>query len=317
MAHKKSKTRPIVWLRRGFQTFFLLLFLYLFLQTTFHPINQVGGHVTLFFELDPLVMLTSWVSAHTVPAVLLLSLVTLGATLFFGRWFCGWVCPFGVLHNLLTALRGDRLKHKLDRGGYTSWQKAKYIVLVFFLLGAVTGANIVGWLDPFSFFYRSMATAVYPALNAGAVDLFTWLYQKDPGISPAKVTLVSEPVYDFLRTYFLAVEQPFYYGGLLVGVLFLIVAGLNFYRARFWCRYICPLGALLGVVGKNPLLRLQKNPDLCNDCRLCLSDCQGGAEPQSIGNWKPSECFYCWNCESDCPSNAISFGFEIPPETKP
>jgi polyferredoxin len=92
---------------------------------------------------------------------------------------------------------------------------------------------------------------------------------------------------------------------LLIGSLFVAVVALNFWRARFWCRYVCPLGGLLGVVGKNPLVRLNKHQEKCNNCRLCLVDCQGGAAPDR--GWRPSECFYCWNCKSDCPAQAITF----------
>ena len=58
--------------------------------------------------------------------------------------------------------------------------------------------NVAGWLDPFSFFFRSLATAIYPALNAPTVALFTWIYDADPD-RPLRVTAVSEPVYECLR----------------------------------------------------------------------------------------------------------------------
>jgi polyferredoxin len=312
----KKKTSWTVWLRRLIQTAFLLLFFYLFLQTAYHPINKTGRWVTLFFELDPLVLLTVLLAARTFVVALLLSLVTLGLTLLFGRWFCGWVCPLGALHNFFTSLRGGRLKENMEAGGYSRWQKAKYYLLVFFLGSALVGFNLAGWLDPFSFLYRSMAVSVYPAIQSGIQGLFGWIYQTNPGMGRLRLTDVSEPVYEVLRRYFLAVEQPHYYWGLLIGVLFFAAVGLNFYRARFWCRYLCPLGALLGVVGKNPVLRLVKNNDQCNDCRLCLPNCQGAADPQSHGGWKPSECFFCWNCESKCPTDAISFRFEVPEEKK-
>ncbi len=313
----KAKTSWPVWLRRFTQTGFLFLFFYLFMQTVYHPINKTGGRVTLFFELDPLVLFTVFLAAHTVAAVLLLSLVTLGATILFGRWFCGWVCPLGAVHNFFAGFRGGRLKAKMEAGGYSRWQKAKYYLLVFFLVSALLGFNLAGWLDPFSFFFRSLAIAVFPATQSGIQGLFGWIYFANPGVGNLRVTALSEPVYEVLRRYFLAVEQPHYFGGLLIGILFGVALGLNFYRARFWCRYLCPLGALLGVAGKNPLLRLTKRLDQCNDCRLCLPDCQGAAQPQSDQGWRPSECFYCWNCESSCPIHAISFRFELPREKRP
>jgi polyferredoxin len=302
---KKQKTSWIVWLRRLAQTGFFLLFCYLFLQTVYHPINLAGRGVTFFFNLDPLVALNSWLASHVLVGAMLLSLVTLLVTFVCGRWFCGWVCPFGSLHNFFTSLRGGPAKQKLEAGGYHRWQKAKYYLLVAFLVAALLGADVVGWLDPFSFFFRSLSTSIYPAVNKALVAVFTWVYDANPGVGPVRLTLATEPVYSFLRKYLLAPAQPYYLGSLLIGSLFVAVVALNFWRARFWCRYVCPLGALLGVVGKNPIVRLKKNQEECNNCRLCLVDCQGGAAPDK--GWKPAECFYCWNCKSNCPAQAISF----------
>ncbi len=313
----RRKTSGVVWLRRGIQAGFLLLFFYLFLQTVYHPINLAGAGVTLFFNLDPLVLITIWLAAHAIVTGMLLSLVTLAITIFLGRWFCGWVCPFGTLHHLFTGLRVGKAKAKLEAGGYTRWQRSKYYVLAFFLGGALVGSNLVGWLDPFSFFYRSMATAVFPSTNLAVQKLFGWFYQVNPGFGKVRVTAVTEPVYEVLRRHFLAVQQPHYFWSLVIGLLFGAVVALNFFRARFWCRYLCPLGALLGVAGKNPVLRLVTDPAACNDCRLCLVDCQGGADPQGNEPWKPAECFYCWNCHSNCPSEAIRFRFEVPGVKRP
>ncbi len=304
---RKRKTPRVVWLRRLTQFSFFVLFVYLFLQTTDHPINRAGSHLTLFFDLDPLVALSSGLASHKIERAMLLSLVTLIGTLVAGRWFCGWVCPFGALHNFFTSMRAGRDKQKLEVGGYHSWQKAKYYILVAFLFAAFLGVNVAGWLDPFSFFFRSLSTSIYPAINAGTVRLFTRIYDANPGIGPVRLTLVTEPIYAVLRTHFLAVEQPYYWGGILIGILFIAVVAMNFFRARFWCRYVCPLGALLGLVGKNPLVRLRKGEEQCTSCRLCLVDCQGGAHVGKQVEWKASECFYCCNCMADCPWQAINF----------
>ncbi|MGA2270927.1 MAG: 4Fe-4S binding protein [Bryobacteraceae bacterium] len=306
---RKTRTTTLVWLRRAVQAAFLLLFLYLFLETAYHPINRVGGGVKLFFQLDPLVMLTDWLASHALAAGMLLSLATLAVTFLFGRWFCGWICPFGTLHHWFSSLRGGPVKARLDTGGYSHWQKLKYYVLVVFLAGALLGVNVVGWLDPLSFFFRGMATAVYPALDSAIVSLFTWIYDANPGLGPVRITAASEPIYEFLRRHFLAVQPPHYFGNVLIGLLFGLAIALNFYRARFWCRYICPLGALLGIAGKNPLVRLNKSPEACDNCRLCLADCQGGANLPDTLEWKPAECFYCFNCQSDCPSQAVTLSW--------
>jgi polyferredoxin len=304
----KNKSSSMVLLRRVTQTVFLLLFLYLFLLTVYHPDNVKGGPVTLFFDFDPLVMLTIWLGGHAVASALLLSLITLALTLIFGRWFCGWICPFGAVHNWFTSMRGIKGKDKIKRDGYSVWQKSKYYILVIILVCVFFGANLAGWLDPFSFFFRAMATAIFPLINAGLQGLFDWTYD----VNPLGLSVVSEPVYGVLRQYFLAFSQPHYLWGMLFGVLFGAIIALNFFRARFWCRYICPLGALLGIFGKNPVVRLKIDPEKCTDCDACVMDCQGGSDPQSMDSWKPAECFFCWNCHSGCPTDAISFEFKVP-----
>jgi len=288
-----------LWLRRLSQTVFLLLFIYLFLITAYHPENGTGGPVSFFFNLDPLIMITLWLGGHAVASALLLSFLTLAVTLLFGRFFCGWVCPFGGLHTLLTSWRKGKKKELVSAGAYSPWQKAKYYILVFFLVAAFFGANVAGWLDPFSFFYRAMATAVYPAINAGAAGIFNFFYDHHMGA-------VTEPIYRGLKQYVLTFEAPRFYWGSLIGVLFGIVIALNFFKSRFWCRFICPLGGLLGIIGKNPAVRVTVDADKCKNCLDCVAVCQGGAEPRSTKSWKPSECVYCYSCESSCPENAIS-----------
>jgi len=314
----KTRATVIVWCRRAVQCAFLMLFLYLFLQATFHSDNQVGRSVTFFFEIDPLVLFTAWLGSSPIPRALLLSLLTLAVTLFLGRWFCGWVCPFGVLHNAIAALRVRRAKIRLTRGGYHPRQRWKYYILISLLVAALLGANLIGWLDPFSFFYRSLATAIYPGINLGLHDAFAWIYDKDPGWGAVRLTVVTEPIYEALRNSVLAIElQPQYRWSFLIGILFMAIVALNLYQARFWCRYVCPLGALLGFAGKNPLLRLQKDRLNCNGCRLCVIDCHGGADPDITDGWKPSECFYCWNCRDACGSQALEFTIAMPNREDP
>jgi NAD-dependent dihydropyrimidine dehydrogenase PreA subunit len=194
------------------------------------------------------------------------------------------------------------------------------VVLIGLLAGTLTGLNLIGWVDPFSLLYRSLATAVFPAFNAGSHALFTWLYESDPGVGSVRVTKISEPVYEVLRSHLLIEEGPYYHWGILIGILFVGILALNLWRHRFWCRYVCPLGALLGLAGKNPLLRLKIDPEACNHCQLCVAVCPAGANPDGSSDysdaWKPAECFFCWKCETVCPKQAVSFEFSIPSREK-
>jgi len=291
----------LVWLRRADQTVSLLAFVWLFLTTAARSGNDPGAG-ELFFKIDPLALLTTWLASHVFIAGMGVALVTLAVTAIFGRWFCGWICPLGGLHQFFSSLRGAGTKRKIGAGAGSPWQKAKYYVLAECVGAALFGANVAGWLDPFSFLFRALATAVFPALNYTLAGFFGWVYAWDPHVGPAHATAITEPVYAFLRAHLLAPRQPYYFGGALIGFLFAATLALNLFRARFWCRYVCPLGALLGIAGSKPLVRLRRQEG-CNDCRLCVAECQGGADPN--GKWNAAECFYCFNCQSSCPSGAI------------
>jgi polyferredoxin len=276
--------------------------------TVYHPGNETYGPIKLFFNFDPLLLLTVWLGGHAVAGALLLSLITIVFTLILGRWVCGWICPFGTVHNMFRGIALAKGEDRIKAGSYSFWQKSKYYILIIVLVCAFFGSNLAGLLDPFSFLYRSLATAVFPLVNAAFNGFFNWMYEVDP----IKLSVVTEPIYGVLRRYFLAFSQPHYFWGMLLGILFGVVIVLNVFRQRFWCRYICPLGALLGILGKNPTVRLKVNPDKCTDCSLCAMDCPTGADPVKEQSWRASECIYCWNCESICPTDAITFQFQVP-----
>ena len=82
---------------------------------------------------------------------------------------------------------------------------------------------------------------------------------------------------------------------------------------RFWCRAICPLGALLGVCSRWSLVQMRKHEEKCDDCRRCLLHCQGGDDPIPGATWRKAECHLCLNCLSDCPTGGISFAWSTSP----
>lgn len=286
-------------LRRISQALFLLLFLFLFLQTESKGNDDLGYPVKLFLDFDPLIFVTTLLSAHAVEKAFYLSLVVVVLTIALGRVFCGWVCPLGTLNNMVGALA--RRKREPRRG---NWRVVKYYILFFLLASSLFTLQLAGIVDPLSLLIRSLSVSIYPAFNQGVRAVFDAVY--DSGI-PGLVA-ISEGIYGFLKKTVLSFQQPYFLQGVFIGTIFLSLLALNIMEQRFWCRSLCPLGALLGLLSRFSILRRSVSEG-CNGCGACASVCQGNASPDKGEEWRDAECYYCWNCDDICPQNAVSFGF--------
>jgi MauM/NapG family ferredoxin protein len=122
---------------------------------------------------------------------------------------------------------------------------------------------------------------------------------------------ISEAIYSILKQTVLSFHQQYFKQSAFIGIIFIFILGLNLIEKRFWCKYLCPLGALLGILSRFSILKRSVSEG-CTSCGACASVCQGGAAPDKIGKWKDTECLYCFNCDDVCPQNAVSFGFHSP-----
>ncbi len=290
-------------LRRLSQVLFLLMFLFLFIQTEYKGEDELGLPVRLFLDFDPLIALSSLLATHAARKIFLLSLVTVTMTVFLGRFFCGWVCPLGTLHTMLGFFRMRHPLKKANDGNYPHLRKIKYYILVFILVAAVFGWNAAGFLDPISLTIRSLAIGFNPAVNGMIRAFFELSYTLGiPGVSP---TLDS--IYSLMTGTLLAFEQPVFRQMIPVALIFTLILGLNFLAPRFWCRYLCPLGGLLGLIGaRQTLARVDVNGEKCLSCHMCNKTCHGDATPFPPGKWASRECLICFNCKDVCPTSAVS-----------
>ncbi|HOO62672.1 MAG TPA: 4Fe-4S binding protein [Synergistaceae bacterium] len=100
------------------------------------------------------------------------------------------------------------------------------------------------------------------------------------------------------------VEKPWGYV-----VLFVTVIGASMVIERFWCRYLCPLGALLAPLQKLGLVKVRRDDTECVHCHLCGSACPVGLDPESKAVENSAECIACGKCVEACPkSKALFFG---------
>jgi polyferredoxin len=274
--------------RQGVQLAVLAFFLALLLLTRGGEFPDVPP--SLFFQFDPLAMLASLISARQWLTGLGLALVTIGVTVVAGRVWCGWICPLGTLLDLF------RWRPRRAGGSLEHWRKVKYVALLLLLGAALAGNLTLLIFDPISILTRGFASFLFPAANQASLALERLLYDT-PWLQSS------------LDTFESAVRTPLFpadvwrWWNLLPGLLLVAVISLNLVRERFWCRYLCPLGALLGLVSRIAILRRVVGEDACRSCQRCVRACPTGTiHPKHNFASDPAECIVCLDCLPECPT---------------
>jgi len=225
--------------------------------------------INIFSRLNPLQAITSMIGSRQLIGAFLPVLLTVGVTLLFGRVWCGWFCPLGAVLELFGRT-----------GRHFKWQglrQAKYVVLFTVLALAIFGSLAFMYFEPITILVRGLASIFKPVLE------YVQLEDKEafsiPGIT-----------------------------WWLIGVPFVLVLGLNLIERRFWCRYLCPLGALAGLGSKFSWVKRRVDQMSCVQCGDCAELCTMGAiSPDKDFTSDPAECIMCMDCAAPCPKAAISF----------
>lgn len=282
--------------RMACQILCLLAFLWLFLQTEYRGSDTLRYPVSLLFRIDPLAALADALAPGDFgwlllwPALLLLALTAL-----FGRFFCGWICPLGTTLDGVGKLVGrGRISPR------PAWRRVKYYLLLAMTAAALFGVQLFGLFDPLSIFLRSLTFSFNPAFNLVANSVFDFFYQHPvPLVSP-----LVNGAYDFFRNHLLAFHPPAYELALLTLAIFLGILLLERVERRFWCKNLCPLGALLGLCSRRSLVT-RVPAKACDECRRCLNDCRSGAVTDT--EHRRDECLLCFDCSGFCPANRVVF----------
>jgi polyferredoxin len=253
----------------------------------------------LFARFDPLLMLSASLSGRTLLGGLLLAGIVLVLSLLFGRVWCGWLCPLG---SLLQWLGPRRPRSARPAEGLRA---AKHVMLVAILSLALFGYQTLVFLDPITILNRTLAVSAWPALRGLVTGVERFLY---------RFPILWGPLDEFHAYIVQSVFQegtPVYRLAIPSAMLFVTIVALNWWAVRFWCRYLCPLGSLLGVLSKVSLVR-RVVEDGCSHCGRCQPSCPTGTiDPNEGYRSDPAECIVCYDCVTECTQDGVGFGWHL------
>lgn len=189
----------------------------------------------------------------------------------FGRFICGWACPFGMLQDLIYKIPLLRKwKHK-SLPGHSALKWVKYAVLLLFVVfGPMLLVNEFG---------------------LGSPQFCKWICPAGT-VSGALLLSANEPIRQLIGLHFLW----------KIGVALVILIGAAAVHRPF-CKYLCPLGAVYAPMNRVALLRHQVDERACIQCGACASVCGMGVDPRKEPN--SPECIRCGDCVRICPTHAI------------
>ena len=303
-----------------------------------------GWPVNWFLQLDPLAALASLLASGSLYSGMAWAVLTIALTAVLGRFFCSWLCPFGAMHHFLGWLATRRLsaRQQMQKNQPHAAQAIKYYLLLGLLAAAgaqtlhrlaglpLSLGGAAGWLSLLALLTALAALTVrrlWPqprqALAAGLATLALLLglcLWTSPGevigaslqsglldpipLVQRSVNLILLPALDAAAGK-LWVAARHYQGAWLIALVFGAALLLNFKVPRFYCRFICPLGALLGLVGHWALWRVGRREAQCKGCQLCATRCEGACDP--FRHLRQSECVLCMNCLDTCRDGQMTY----------
>lgn len=300
----KGLISPKTWrrLRIAVQIIFFLAFLTIFILAP----QQKFSHliISLPLRLSPLVMVGSSIAARVILPGIALAILFLLFSMFFGRAWCGWLCPLGSIIEVFS-LKKNR-DFKLTNG----WRKIKY-VLFFLLVSAAVFQNLALLsLDPITILYRTFTITIWP--------VFSLIVQKGENLGYQISSLRPAVNYfdNLIRPGLFSNNQIFYYQSVVIFCLFMLVIGLNYFAKRFWCRYICPMAGMLGFISRISVFKRRVTEE-CISCGKCELVCQTETV-ESLLNYRsdPAECTLCMDCIASCPNRSNEISIQLLPSSK-
>lgn len=210
-------------------------------------------------------------------------------------------CPFGGLESLYQFL---------TTGGFIRRIEPSAVILfgALMLLTVVASRGFCGWVCPFGSLQEWIGIVGKKLLKKRFNPTNAWdrrlrnlkyvILVAIVGMTWHLGALVFRPYDPFLAFFHLGQgvdEMPWAYG-----VLAVVLVG-SLWIERFFCKYACPLGAVIGLVGKIGLTKIERNEADCKGCNLCHRQCPVHVDFLFTKTIRDAECNHCMECVVDCP----------------
>lgn len=286
-------------IRRSTQTLSLCLIIILIWNTRY-PLTGFVSPAFLFM-IDPLAMFITAIAERVLLAGLIFASIHILLSFILGRFFCGWMCPFGTCIDAVGALKGlaARIFRTREReSGPGRARLAKYLLLTSLLIAALSGIQLAWFFDPITIFVRAFSFTIHPAINAAL-----------HGALARMIIFLDYP--EWIESFYETIHGPILTTSLahfphtsIVFSVFIVLCLASLIRRRFWCRYLCPLGAFLAIPAVRPILR--RDAAACSsNCGACRDACRTGAI-RSDNTYAAEECVLCMDCVAICPRETAS-----------
>jgi len=211
-------------------------------------------------------------------------------TLILGRATCGWVCPFGLINDIVGAL--GKKKRLSPQTVISLWKFALFLAGLFIFIdisvyyNEVAGSSIKNYFGAFS---GAPSTFLDPVTTMFSLMFWMSYHDKWPSDLNEWFNLPAEL---YWRLFLLAI--------IIVAILFI---------PRFYCKALCPLGAIMGLGSEFALLTLYVSKGRCDECKICERVCPMDVPILNFldsGEIRHPQCILCLKCMEVCPTKAIS-----------
>lgn len=232
------------------------------------PFYERPPGVDSFLPISSLMSIYYWILSGTLhyahPAGIFILLAILSLSWVFGKSFCSWICPIGTLSEYIANF-GDEIQKKLFKKIY----------------------RIPRWLD------YPLRSLKYLIFGFFAYAIFTMSATALKQFLDASYNLVSDVK---MYSFFANISR---FSIIVITILFV----LSIFIRGFWCRYLCPYGAMVGILSLFSINKIARNTDTCTNCGKCAMVCPSRIKVDKVKTVISDECTTCLACVDACPIN--------------